>query len=95
MSEPGKKAGDEVSRCPHCGEPVVAEERSSPEPTLTVWGDMHRECAHRSILGSVAHIERRCSCYVPGSTESDPPGMTVREAARAAVRAWRLREARN
>jgi hypothetical protein len=42
----------------------------------------------RAIIGSVAHVEHRCSCFVPGSTESDPPGMTRREAANAAVKLW-------
>lgn len=46
----------------------------------------HVECMMRSVLGSVAHIEKRCSCYVPGSTCNDPPDMSLREAAKAAVR---------
>jgi hypothetical protein len=78
----------EAKRCLHCDEPVLAgEECQQP--------DMHQECAVRAILGSVAHIEKRCGCYVPGSIEGDPPQMTMREAARAAWTAWRLREARN
>jgi len=48
----------------------------------------HPECNFRAIMGSVAHIEERCQCFVPGSTETDPKGMTCREAARAAVGAW-------
>lgn len=48
----------------------------------------HRACFLRGILGSVAHIEKRCSCYVPGSHEGDDPGMTRRQAAEAAVSAW-------
>ena len=31
-----------------------------------------------------------CSCYVGGSTEGDPPGMSKREAAKGAVRTWEL-----
>jgi hypothetical protein len=42
----------------------------------------------RSALGSVAHIEERCSCFISGSEENDPPGMSKREAAKAAVKAW-------
>jgi len=47
----------------------------------------HRACALRQVIGSVAHLERRCSCYVPGATEGDPDGLTRREAAEAAVQA--------
>lgn len=49
---------------------------------------LHKNCEMRAIIGSVAHVEHRCSCFVPGSTESDPPGMTRREAANAAVKLW-------
>jgi hypothetical protein len=48
---------------------------------------MHVECVYRAVAGSVAHIEQRCSCYVPGSTEGDPPGLTKRQAAKAALEA--------
>lgn len=47
----------------------------------------HRACALRQVIGSVAHLERRCSCYVPGATEGDPDGLTRRAAAEAAVQA--------
>lgn len=50
---------------------------------------MHIECGFRSACGSVAHIEHRCGCYVPGSEEGDPPGMTKRQAARAAMDAFK------
>ena len=35
------------------------------------------------VVGSVGHQLGRCSCF--GGDEDDPPGMTVREAALAAV----------
>lgn len=44
----------------------------------------HRACFIRMVNGPVAHIQRRCSCYIPGSNEHDPPGMTRRQAAQAA-----------
>ncbi|MGZ8317534.1 MAG: hypothetical protein ACXWVD_00395 [Telluria sp.] len=48
---------------------------------------MHYECQMRGVIGSVAHQEKRCSCY--GGTEPDlPDGMTRRQAALAAVRLW-------
>jgi len=46
----------------------------------------HRECFLRTLIGSVAHVEKRCSCYVDGSKESDPPGMAKREAAKLALK---------
>jgi len=47
----------------------------------------HPECMARSVIGSVGHQRRTCPCY--GGTESDPEGMTKREAARAAVAYFR------
>jgi hypothetical protein len=64
--------------CGYCEEPLEGGR---------IIGNTHQECAMRTVVGSVAHIEKRCSCYVPGSEEGDPPGMTLREAARAAVAA--------
>lgn len=49
---------------------------------------VHYECSMRAVIGSVAHLEGRCSCVVPDATEGDPPGLSAREAARAAVQAW-------
>jgi hypothetical protein len=46
----------------------------------------HRVCFLRTIIGSVAHVEERCSCFVPGADEGDPPGMTKRQAAELALR---------
>jgi hypothetical protein len=44
---------------------------------------LHLECLLRQAVGSVAHQRGTCSCY--GGAEEDPPGMTLRQAARAAV----------
>jgi len=77
--------------CGHCEELIGNE-----EPAMTGGIDgpapFHVDCLKRLLIGSVAHVERRCSCFVAGSDENDPPGMTRREAAREAVAAW---EARN
>ena len=43
------------------------------------------------IVGSVAHVERRCSCFVPGATDTDPEHMSRRQGAEAALRAYALR----
>ncbi|HET7909680.1 MAG TPA: hypothetical protein VFL19_03140 [Nitrospira sp.] len=76
--------------CPWCDEPVTeADQQNDLCGQLT-----HAECLFRSIMGSVAHIERRCSCYVDDAPEHDPPGMSRREAAKAAVVAYEKREGR-
>lgn len=61
-------------RCRHCGEPLLPHEWQHE--------GFHHECITRVTLGSVGHQRQRCPCY--GGCEEDPPGMTVREAARAA-----------
>lgn len=49
----------------------------------------HRNCALRQVIGSVAHLERRCGCYVSGASDGDPDGLTRRQAATLAVQRWR------
>jgi len=49
----------------------------------------HHECVFRMGAGSVAHIEHRCSCFVPGSVEDDPTNLTTRAAAKVALEAYR------
>lgn len=55
----------------------------------------HLNCFLRGIIGSVAHIQKQCNCYIPGSTCGDPPEMTKRQAADAAVRLYYLLQGRN
>lgn len=49
----------------------------------------HRNCYLRQVLGSIGHQKGLCRCFgnMPGDTDhmDDPPGMTLREAADAAV----------
>jgi hypothetical protein len=75
-------------KCFYCDELVTIMDNAETVNTLEGPRPAHVECNFRAIMGSVAHIERRCGCFVAGSTETDPDGMTCREAARAAVRAW-------
>jgi hypothetical protein len=81
---------DDVVRpknCERCGEPIKPGEENSIGHT-----PLHGECLFRMVMGCAAHIEKRCSCFVPGSHEHDDEGLTLREAAWAAVRAWEKRE---
>ena len=84
--------------CLHCKEPIEIQQQGllrnyvSGKDEAGNWmgglAPLHRECDLRMTLGSIGHLERRCSCY--GGTEDDPPGMTTREAARA-VYEWSVR----
>lgn len=68
--------------CSYCGEAIFANDSG----VIYANGPAaHRNCFVRSTAGSVAHIQKRCSCYVLGSKENDPPGMTKRQAADAAA----------
>ena len=66
-------------RCLWCGESVEVGDRIE----VLANGEMHFECAVRSSAGSLGHQRRLCSCY--GGTTEDPPGVTRRQAARAAA----------
>jgi hypothetical protein len=72
--------------CFHCTELITEQDDGFQD---YVGHPFHRNCFLRLICGSVAHIERRCSCFVPGSECHDPEGMTLRQAADAAVAAMR------
>ena len=65
--------------CEWCGEPV------EPIELYATGQGMHRECAFRCIIGSLAHLEGKCDHYVKDSTAGDPPGMTKRQ---AAIMSW-------
>lgn len=64
--------------CAHCGEGIVAKDSGVVYANGPV---AHRNCFLRGVFGSKSHIEKKCSCFVPGATCTDPSGMTVREAA--------------
>lgn len=65
-----------LDRCLWCREPLG-------ETRHPVMSSYHIECAVRQTAGSIAHVQQRCSCFVPGATETDPDGMSRREAAMA------------
>jgi hypothetical protein len=76
--------------CARCTEAILEGEERMPFNAGLVW--MHRNCGLRGIIGSIAHLQGRCSCFVPGSTAGDPEGMTLRQAADAAVEEWKRLE---
>lgn len=78
------------SSCAWCGEEIARDDSGITMPHLDEHGvrelPYHVECHVRGIIGSVAHIERQCSCFIIGSECGDPPELTLREAAKEAVR---------
>lgn len=73
--------------CLYCQEPILAPDIGFIVPHLDETGPrdaaQHRECMLRHLFGSVGHQMKKCSCY--SGTEEDPPGMTPRQAASAAM----------
>ena len=74
----------EPPRCEYCDEYIVAGDAWTDDAGGAPY---HMECFARMVLGSAAHHEGRCSCYVKGADEGDPPGLTKRQGAHAAVAA--------
>lgn len=73
--------------CLRCDEPAGIDGQEQLTFLVTTTGIetrwMHLECDIRGRVGSLGHLQRRCSCY--GGLEEDPAGMSKREAARAAA----------
>lgn len=81
--------------CIDCGEIIVAGDYGQTTVLVDLEGNVrpavqHRECLLRHVVGSVGHQLGKCSCF--GGDYEDPPGMTKREAARAAVAQYMLGE---
>lgn len=78
-------------KCAWCDEPFARGETHVRLPYAREPGFLrfHDDCRFRQFIGSLAHLRHECSCFVKGSTCTDPPEMTLREAASAAVAEWR------
>ena len=71
------------------GEPGMALptgffEGSAPPPEDLVF--YHKNCFLRTVIGSVGHQRKQCSCF--GGTLEDPQGLSLRDAANASVREY-------
>lgn len=66
--------------CAMCDEAIAAGDIGTVERGGRV---IHYECMMRSVIGSVGHQKKLCSCY--GGDQEDDPALTRREAAKAAV----------
>jgi hypothetical protein len=76
--------------CGRCKEPIAATDDGWMIPSLSFHNTpsqtpMHRECFMRCIVGSVAHQQFKCGCFVNGSACHDDPALSVRDGARAAL----------
>lgn len=91
---------DDLRRCLYCGELLSLADTDPDAIERLLHSDelgsdletgqrCHRVCLFRGISGSAAHIEGRCGCFVPGSSEGDDPGLTKLQAAEAALAAFR------
>lgn len=84
---PARRKPDEIqiptpvgTKCRLCDEEVVEGDLGTINMADQV---IHHECGLRAVIGSVGHLQGRCSCF--GGTEEDPPGMSYRQAAIAAT----------
>jgi hypothetical protein len=78
-------------QCGRCGEPITSNDSGLVIP---LFGDpdqseafYHYECHLRSMVGGLNHQLGKCLCC-GGTVPPDPPEMTRREAAKAAVQHW-------
>ncbi len=84
------------AECGWCSEQIEAGDAGVCLPVAAEIPYMmkhHLNCWLRQVVGSAGHQNETCSCF--GDGDCDPPDMTVREAADAAVEAfYRKAEAR-
>jgi hypothetical protein len=77
--------------CVYCDEPIAMGD----DGFIYAGGDtMHRECHLRGVIGSVAHQQKRCSCY-GGNGNGEEEGMTRRQDAQAALEYFERHGIRN
>ncbi len=81
--------------CLWCDEPV---EGADPKEGMLYFNGvlyikrfLHINCYLRGRYGSVGHQEGKCGCRGGPNTMDDPPGMSKREAADAAVFMWQTK----
>lgn len=79
-----------LAPCARCGEFIRSTDSGFAVPVLgePLLAAYHRACFLRGIVGSVAHQQKRCSCYVAGASCNDDPNLNVRQAAEAALKFW-------
>ena len=76
------------SKCCFCEEGFVKGDQgiAIPAGEFISLSYFHKNCFLRTIVGSVGHQRKQCSCH--GGTLEDPQELSLREAANAAVREY-------
>ncbi len=82
----------DADHCLWCEELLRPGDAISDIPVQTCAGlrYQHVECAVRSVVGGLNHLNGRCSCC-GGTLPPDPEGVTRRVAAMMAYQVWRAR----
>jgi hypothetical protein len=86
--------GSGIVRCEWCNEPIAEDDATKWIPHLgkigvpAVTKPWHINCFIRSMIGGLNHLRGTCHCC-GGTDPPDPPEMSLREAADAAVRHYR------
>ncbi len=97
-SDPFDHVATPVGRaCLWCYELIVDGDAGLIVPHTTRQGvadePRHVDCFVREVLGGLNHLRGRCTCS--GGTEPpDPPGLTLRQAATAAVDFFNIRRSK-
>jgi hypothetical protein len=80
--------------CAWCADPIMPDDNGVLIQMACLCGDgggishpWHLNCHLRSILGGINHQKRLCGCF-GGDLASDPPELSAREAADAAIVYW-------
>ena len=80
--------------CLYCAEVFIDGDQGQATPLIGIAGTevchVHRECMLRQVVGGLAHLEGRCSCY--GGDGHETPGMTEREEAIEVWKRWTKRQ---
>lgn len=85
-------------KCLLCTQEIIDGESGVMMAYIDAQGDggvapQHIECHLRSILGSVAHLEMRCTCYGGSVQEEGQSGRNYRAQARETME-WLIRNGR-
>lgn len=64
------------AECLGCGELIDENDSGITMPYMTNFSEVtraafHTECHLRSVIGGVAHLEKRCYCYGGGTSDDD------------------------
>lgn len=75
-----------MMQCLYCDEPIRMGDELARFPIGTQDGVRiaHIECAYRAVAGGVNHLKGLCTCC-GGTQPPDPPELSRRDAARAAL----------